>query len=241
MTYFLTSSPSVSMDGAINPANGFLSQLQQVVPQNSRVVFVSANPSVPAFGDHCTVSMARAFEDVGFTFEAFDCLDRRNSHDAARLIGKSDWVILGGGHVPTQNEFLHEIALDRLLHNYDGVVMGISAGSMNMARTVYAQPEEQGEAIDPSYERFRRGLGITEVQVLPHYYMCKEQMVDGLRIYDEVAMPDSAGNRFYAFPDGTYLVGRNGKETIYGEFFVVENGVMRKVLDNGQSIELPFI
>lgn len=242
MIYFLTSSPSVSMDGAINPANGFLYQLQQVVPQNSRVVFVSANPSVPAFGDHCTVSMAKAFEDVGFTFESFDCLDRRNADDARRLIAESDWVILGGGHVPTQNVFLHEIQLPALLHGYNGVVMGISAGSMNMANTVYSQPEEQGEAIDPEYKRFLKGLGVTDVQILPHYDMCKDMEVDGLLVYEELAMPDSRmGHRFYVFPDGTYLVGRDGKETIYGKFYVIENGVMRQVLEDGQSIELPFI
>lgn len=242
MIYILTSSPSVSMDGAINPANGFLYQLQQSVPNPSRVVFISANPSVPEFGDHCTISMAKAFEDVGFCFDRFDCLDRRNADEAEELIGNSDWVIMGGGHVPTQNKFLHEIHLDELLKGYEGVVMGISAGSMNCARIVYAQPEEQGEAVDPNYKRFIKGIGLTDVQILPHYYLCKDMEVDGFLVYEDLAMPDSkGGHRFYVFPDGTYLVGKNGKETIYGEFYLIENGVMRKICDNGQSIELPFI
>ena len=247
MTYILTSSPSVSMDGAINPANGFLYQLQQRIPDMSRVVFISSHPDEPDFGDHCTVSMAQAFEDVGFRFLSFDCLDRRNASEARKLIVMSDWVILGGGHVPTQNAFLHDIQLKALLRNYRGLVMGISAGSMNMATEVYAQPEEVGEAIDPAFKRFLPGLGITDVQILPHYDMCKDMEVDGLAVYDDIAMPDSKkGYRFYVFPDGTYLLGERSHrgvvhETIYGKFYVIENGVMRQVCHDGQSMELPFI
>lgn len=242
MTYILTSSPSVSMDGAINPANGFLWQIQQIVPNPSRCLFVSSHPDEPEFGDHCTVCMAQAFEDVDFKFLAFDCLDRRNAHEAQALVNAADWIILGGGHVPTQNAFLNEIGFAQMLKDYDGLVMGISAGSMNMARVVYAQPEERGEAIDPNYKRFLPGLGLTEVQILPHYYLCKDMEVDGYLVYEELAMPDSrGGKRFYVFPDGTYLLGKDGKETIYGEMYLIENGVMRQVLQDGQSIELPFI
>lgn len=242
MTYLLTSSPSLSMDGAINPANGFLRQIRQLVPNPSRCVFVSSHPDEPDFGDHCTVCMAQAFESEGLRFDAFDCLDRRNASQTKALIDRSDWVILGGGHVPTQNKFLHEIKMARLLKGYRGLVMGISAGSMNCARIVYSSPEERGEAVDPKYKRFLKGLGLTEVQILPHYYMCKDALVDGLQVYDDIAMPDSfKGYRFYVFPDGTYLLGKDGVETIYGEFYIIENGVMRKVCDNGQSMTLPFI
>ena len=46
--------------------------------------------------------------------------------------------------------------------------------------------------------------------------MCKDLKVDGLKVYEEIARPDSvtSGSRFYVFPDGTYLfsfIERNGK------------------------------
>ena len=67
--------------------------------------------------------------------------------------------------------------------------------------------------------------------------------VDGFKVYDDIAIPDSKADlrRFYVFPDGTYLLGENGNETIYGEFFLIENGVMRKVANNGQQMRLPFV
>ena len=121
--------------------------------------------------------------------------------------------------------------------------MGISAGTMNCEELVYAPPEEEGEARDPEFRRFLPGLGLTEVQILPHYYMCRDMKVDGLKVYDEIACPDSlrTGSRFYVFPDGTYLYGHNGNETVYGEFYLIENGNLRPVAAEGQCVGLPFV
>ncbi|MGM9803062.1 MAG: Type 1 glutamine amidotransferase-like domain-containing protein [Muribaculaceae bacterium] len=242
MIYFLTSSPSVSMDGAINPANDFLSNLLAEVKKPSRCVFVTTHPDDAPWSEHCSECMHKALMDAGFVFDRYTLLDRRNAGKVKQIIADSDFVILGGGHVPTQNAFLADLNMAALLKHYNGVVMGISAGSMNCARIVYALPEEEGEATDPRYKRYLPGLGITEVQILPHYYLYKNAPDDGKHAYNDIAKPDSRhGHRFYAFPDGTYLLGKNGTEQIHGEFFVVENGVMRKVGENGQIIQLPFI
>lgn len=243
MKYFLTSSPSVAMDGAINPANGFLDNLREAVRQPARGVFVTTHPDDVAFSEHCSDCMRQAFEEVGFEFASYVLLDRRTAPYVREIMAESDFLIFGGGHVPTQNAFLHDLRMPRLIKQFDGVVMGISAGSMNCARIVYAQPEEPGEALDEGYERFLPGLGLTEVQILPHYYLCKDQQVDGFKIYEDIAMPDSKAGlcRFYVFPDGTYLLGENGTETIYGEFYLIENGVMRQVANDGQQMRLPFV
>lgn len=243
MKYFLTSSPSVSMDGAINPANGFLDNLKLSLADPVRALFVTTYPDDAAFSDHCSQCMREAFEQAGLWFESYTLLDRRTAAQVAQLVAESNFIILGGGHVPSQNAFLHELHLKRLLKRFKGVVLGISAGSMNAAHVVYAQPEEPGEAADKDFKRFLPGLGITDVSILPHYYMCKNLKVDGLKVYEEIAMPDSvtSGSRFYVFPDGTYLVGDNGNETIYGEFYLIENGVMRKVANDGQRVGLPFV
>ena len=242
MKYFLTSSPSVAMDGAINPANGFLDNLRRALELPIRAVFVTTHPDDVAFSEHCSACMKQAFEEVGFVFESYDLLDRRMAPQVEKLIEESNFLILGGGHVPTQNAFLHDVEMAQLLKKgYDGVVLGISAGSMNCARIVYAQPEEPGEAIDENYERFLPGLGLTEVQILPHYYLCKDMLVDGFKVYEDIAIPDSRLRRFYVFPDGTYLLGEGGHETIYGEFYLIENGVMRQVAGDGQKMRLPFV
>ena len=71
-------------------------------------------------------------------------LDSRNADDAAELVAQSGVILLSGGHVPTENAFFASMDLRDLLADFDGVIIGISAGSMNCADTVYAQPEEPG-------------------------------------------------------------------------------------------------
>ena len=133
MIYILTSSPSVSMDGAINPANDFLYNLRQVVKQPSRCIFITTYPDDVAFSEHCSDCMRQAFEDVGFEFESYTLLDSRNARHARRLVAESDFIILGGGHVPSQNRFLRSmgfakrfgVAANRLSRRGDGHLDGL--------------------------------------------------------------------------------------------------------------------
>ena len=54
-----------------------------------------------------------------------------------------DVILLGGGHVPTQNKFFKEIRLREKIKDFDGIIIAISAGSMNSADIVYCQPEKK--------------------------------------------------------------------------------------------------
>lgn len=241
MILFITSSPSVSMDGAINPANDFLSELHRTVGHLTRGVFVSSHPDDANYSDHCGYCMKQAFEEAGIHFYEYTILDRRTAHMAKQLVANSDFFILGGGHVPTQNRFLRELKLGSMLRKYRGVILGISAGSMNMADEVYASPEEEGEAIDPKYKRFLKGLGLTRVQILPHYYLLRELKCDGFRILEDLAYPDSKGRRFYVLPDGSYIYSENGIEEVCGEAYIIENEVFRQISENGQRVKVPEI
>lgn len=238
MILFLTSSPSLWMDGALNPANGFIDEMRRVVPPWARALFVTSSPDDVGFSEHCLVSMRKAFEDEGFTFSRFNLLDRRTAHVAADLVHDSDLVILGGGHVPTQNRFFHEIYLRPILQAYNGVVMGISAGSMNCADKVYALPEMEGEATDPYYRRFMPGLRLTRSQIIPHYHTIRHARVDGRLMIQDLALYDSYGKRFYLLPDGSYIYSENKTEELRGEAYLIENGVIRKVSEDGQRVML---
>lgn len=102
-------------------------------------------------------------------------------------------LILAGGHVPTQNKFFERIRLKEHINNFDGILIGISAGTMNCAEVVYAQPELEGESIDKKYERFLSGLGITNFMILPHYQDIKDDILDGQHLFEDITYPDSYG------------------------------------------------
>lgn len=229
MTYFLTSSPCLPDSPALNPANGFVDELRRALPNPCRAVFIASSPDDAEKTDRFAGEIRAGFELTGFRFNRYQVLDRRNAGQCAALMTSADLLILAGGHVPTQNRFFRELGLRERLTGYDGVVMGISAGSMNAADVVYAQPEEPGEAIDPDYQKFLPGLGLTSLNIIPHYNQDKDWTLDGLRLYEDITYPDSVGRRFYAMVDGTYLLGRDGREELRGEAYLVADGALTQI------------
>ena len=237
MIAFLTSSPCVygAPRAILNPENGFVENLRRVLPEPVRCLYICSDPEDWSANDRLGAEMAVAFEEAGFRFRSFDVLDRRMHSRSRELVRQSDLIILAGGHVPTQNRFFCEIGLKELLRDWNGVLMGISAGTMNAADEVYSLPEAPGES-RPEFQRFLPGLGLTEICVLPHYQWVKDYIIDGKRLYDEVVFPDSMGKCFHAFPDGTYIHIENGREMIRGEAWEVRDGVMEKVSQPGGMI-----
>ena len=239
MIAFLTSSPCIygAPRAILNPENSFVDNLSSCLPKHPRCLFICSAPDDPGFTDRVSGEMAAAFEEAGMTFASLAKLDRRNQEAAQMLIWQSDFIILSGGHVPTQNAFFQEIDLKKLLKNYQGVVLGISAGTMNAAARVYVQPEEQGESV-PEFQRFLPGLGITTVNVLPHYQQVKDYYLDGKRLFEDITFADSFGECFYVFVDGTYLLIEDGCTTLYGEALLLRDGCMTQISESGDIVIL---
>ena len=238
MICFLTSSHNIEGQPDLNPANGFATELLNAVPRPCRGLAICSDPDNYERTDLFCGSVREGFEVSGVVFSDYQILDGRNQNKAAELVRGAELIILMGGHVPTQNRFFGEIRLRELLDNYDGVIVGISAGSMNSSDVVYAQPDLEGEAVSPDYQRFLPGLGLTKTMILPHYQKNKDDVVDGLRIYEEIAYPDSMGRKFYVLPDGSYLYLRNGREELRGEAWLIEDGSMRKISKTGDVVVL---
>lgn len=231
MICFLTSSPIIQGTDRLDPANGFIDRLRACLPPRCAVLYICSDPDDAERTDLCGEATRACFVKAGFSFRRFTMLDRRNQGRAETLIRAADCIILGGGHVPTQNRFFAQLGLKELLRGFDGVLIGVSAGSMNCARVVYAQPEEEGEGIDPAYRRFLPGLSLTEKQIIPHYQMIRDDVVDGLRVMEDIAYPDSWGRRFYVFVDGSYLYIAGGREEICGEAWLLADGVLRPLTE----------
>ena len=239
MVVFITGSPFI--DGAdralLNPDNQLLDRLYAVLPQNPRVLFVASNPEDHAGTCRFGADVFCAFAEAGITFSKYTVLDGTNAVSAKKLVHSSDFIIFAGGHVPTQNAFLNGIRMRQLLQDFDGVVMGISAGSMNLADTVYVQPEEPGES-SPDFRRFAPGLGLTRFQILPHYQKVKDNILDGLRLYEDITFADSMGNSFIVLPDGSYIYQDDEEQTLLGEGYRLKNGIMELLARDGETQDL---
>ena len=242
MELFLTSSPTGPLDGSrpvdgLDPLNGFAQALADRWPGEARCLMVAADPLGGGENDGMADFFAGALARSGLSCAAFHLWDARTPPEALTLAGY-DVLWLGGGHVPTQNAFFRAIGLGAKLADFPGVVVGVSAGSMNAARRVYAQPELPGEAADPGYVRWLDGLGLTEWNILPHLQLVRENWLDGRRLIDDITCGDSFGHTFLAIPDGSYLHQADGRATLWGEGWRIADGGMEKICDEGGHLAL---
>ena len=245
MKLFLTSSPigiyrsEEPLDyTGFNPANGMKEELRRFWTDDARCLLISAFPEEYELNDRMRGDYERIVRDSGLPASCMDIADMRNGEEKADALLTYDFVILGGGHVPTENAFFKSIGLAEKFREYQGIVMGISAGTRNCARVVYAQPEMPGEATDPFYERFIPGLGLTEYNIIPHFNAVRNDYIDGMRLIEDIAFSDSMGRTFYALTDGSYLLQTEDSAEIRGEAYMIRDGILSQICDNGDRLIL---
>ena len=245
MTLLMTSSPcddnvpvGVHLPCIFFEKNDFVRNLRSCWKPDSRLIVVCSDAHNHPLNDEMCDTFTKCFRYHGLTVSSSVMLDSRNERDASSIIALSDVILLGGGHVPTQNEFFSRIGLRSLLREYTGVIMGVSAGSMNCTNPVYAQPELPGESIDPDYRRFLPGLGLSQIQILPHYQMVRNNLLDGKRLFEDITFSDSFGRSFYVLVDGSYVMRKGDTYTLWGEGYKIRDGKMEMICRDGEHIVL---
>lgn len=241
MIAFLTSSPTGPLDGSrkidgLDKKNHFVDNLKHYWKENSRCCIIAASPDAYAMNDEMCEFFENIFKKENFSMQCFNLIDRRYCDFTREDLQQYDVIILGGGHVPTQNRFFKDIQLREKIEEFDGIIIGISAGSMNSANIVYCQPEENGEAIDPYFQRWISGLNITQTNIIPHYQMVKDRYLDGMRLYEDITYQDSMGHEFITLVDGSYLL-IDEKEYIYGECYLISDGYIQLICHDNECKE----
>ena len=245
MIVFLTSSPGGACfeDGKevlceLDSRNQFTRELKKVWKENTKCLMISSSPDDAQMNDHIKGLFSQALPMSGFSLSEIEIWDRRNMEEMKEKMLAYDVIILCGGHLPTQNAFFQEIELADSIHDFEGVVIGISAGTMNSAQLVYAMPELEGEALDKKFKRFLLGLGLTDIMVIPHYQYLKDIMLDGMNMITDIAFGDSKGRTFYALPDGSYLKIADGKTLLYGEAYVIKDGKLVQINKDDEVLDV---
>lgn len=208
--------------------NGLLDTIRSFWKDDSRVLIISGSPEFYDKNDSVLFCLSRAFPMSGLSTSGFFMCDKRNREIIQGLL-EMDVLILAGGHVPTQNVFLKELRLKERLRGWDGLLIAWSAGAMNCADMVYSGPELPGEARDPDFQRWISGLGITRTNIFPHFEQLRDEVLDGMRLIEDITYPDSMGHEILAMNNGSYILVENGIETLCGEAYSILDGKLKQI------------
>lgn len=217
--------------------NGLVDRLRSIWPDKARVLILRADPTDYGKNDGLRNCLGEALPMSGLPLSVMEICDDRNP-EAAEKLAQWDVLILSGGHVPTQNRFFQELRLRERLAECSGILVAMSAGSMNCAETVYAGPELEGEAIAPNFQRWLPGLGITKVNIFPHFQSLREEKLDGLRLIEDITFDDSVGHPLLALNDGSYVFVDGGETTVYGAAYEILDRRITELCRDGEARSL---
>ena len=217
--------------------NGLLDRLKSIWIQDARVLIVCANPDNHEKNDGIYACLKESLPMSGLSVSYLAQCDDRNP-DIIENLPDMDVLILAGGHVPTQNKFMKQLRLKERLLEFKGILVAWSAGSMNCAEMVYAGPELEGEALDPLYERWIPGLGITNINIYPHFQKLRDEYLDGMRLIEDITFEDSVGHEIIALNDGSYIMIENEQTILYGEAYRIQDRQLTQLCKDGECIVL---
>lgn len=224
----------------IDNENGFLDILNKYLTKRRCMVIISGNPKKVKAKDPNMITQ-KYFALSGIPFEEYIYVNEQNKQNIKQFIAKADCINLFGGHLPTSNAFINELNLRSLIKDFDGVLIGGSAGAMNMADIVYCKPEAEGEFENKSFNRYLKGLGLTNINIIPHYNFIKDKLVDGARIIEDIISPDTRKTPMIVLPDGSFIVQEGEIQTLYGEAYLFKDEKLTLVCKNNEKVNLKNI
>ena len=220
----------------LSEENGFVLNLKDDLDRTCqdtgkrKALVIASDPEAYDANDKHMEMYTRAFEEADIKLKGMELLDGRTTKLAKKL---DDYCLLFiiGGYAPLQNRFFESIRLADEIINYDGIVMTMSAGSMNCAKTVYMIPEEPKDFSLSSQERFAPGLGLTSYNIIPHLQYIKTLEIDGKNLVDDIIREDSIGHDFIGLCDGSYFRIEDDDMNcmLYGEAYGISDGEIWKL------------
>ena len=147
------------------PTHHFTDEIAEVLNENLNerkcLVFISADPENYAQNDDDKDGMHQMLAERGLDFTEHHVIDRRtNAETASKLVQQADCIWLMGGEVTWQMKLIQDLNLAPELLASHAVILGVSAGSMNMGPYVAEVWESKS---------FYEGLGLTDVIIKAHY------------------------------------------------------------------------
>lgn len=240
MIKFLTSDIGASkkVDGVrivsnLNNTNHFVDNLKKHISEGKNFVFIASNPTTYTINDSYAGLTFESFNISGFKFENLQIVDERTDSDLEKIIKNASIVFLAGGNTLNQMEYFNRINLSKILKKYTKIIIGQSAGALNLATEVYCSPEDEDELEE---KRYFKGLGLTNINIEPHFKNSPHFGEEN--ILEKTLLEDSKNKPFIAITDGSYIIDNESSQTLYGEGYLFTNGSYSQICKDGQALDV---
>jgi len=159
------------------PTRHFTDSIAKVLKEELTVrdslVFISTWPDNYAQNDEDSYGMHQMFVERNMPFAKHSVIDNRTeAEEAVRLIRESSCIFLMGGNATLQFDLMSRNGILDEIRQSSAVILGVSAGSMNMGKHVV----DIYESLTP-YE----GLGFADLTIKAHYPSIDDSLLQALK------------------------------------------------------------
>lgn len=201
---------------AIPDVNHFLTNLRNYTSKFDCVVMVANDPADFKTTDFYANLLFQSLKLSGLDFKTRVVFDNRNKDRAKEIFTNADLMFLSGGKVDVQNEFFRNIEMGKLLRTSTGLIVGGSAGAMNLCETVLCFPN------------FIKGVGLWDKIIVPHFDgVNKVYKRDGIDEYNNL-MALSIDRELIGIDEQSYLFLTDKEVKPFGNIYRIINKTCQK-------------
>lgn len=243
MKVFLTSNlnhyekrDGVKVAKEIDNKNGLVDQLKSKLDGTKGILYVPADAGNKDKINEYSKILFDALKLSGIVFDNYYVVDDKSIVEEVRdRVLKSDLVFLSGGDTFTQMQYFEGIKLREILSDYEGVIVGQSAGAINLAEDVYNSPECEKDLNRPCYFK---GLGKTYINIEPHFVLDTSNFDSDEMLHRTAMLEESMRRNLYGIPDGSHIFDDSVEQVVYGECYLLRDGEVKKICGSGESVNV---
>lgn len=193
--------------------------LQEDITDRKSIAMISSNPSIY---ENDGATERSWLEQTGIIFDEYHLINYRvNKEEAQTKIQNASVIFLLGGNTLEQNGFLMEYELCDFIKESSAIVMGASAGAINMsAKWLCSKNLGNKVKLSSVYE----GIGHDNFSVLSHFDLENNMEM----VQSELSALSEEINIYASNKDCAVRV-KGGTADIFGTVFLISNSEIRKL------------
>lgn len=192
----------------------FVRELKKYLSSDLHFAFVASDFSVHEKTDRYLRLFLKLFEEKGICFGKSTIVDYEIAPtDAIHIIDNADVVWLAGGPTLTQIHHIKEYGLINALQKREGITIGMSAGSINMAKRVVLAKDLHDNVLELSiYD----GIGLVDFNIEPHLDFGDKEHIADIVLASKVSP-------IYGLYDESFILDIDGNYSVFGEYHLFES------------------
>lgn len=206
--------------------NEVIDFIESYFNNKKNITFISASFDHYDENDHYVDKLIKSFDKKKLHFDKVDIIDNRmTSNDMIESIKKSNIIFILGGDTLAQIKNINKYNLKKYINDESKIIIGMSAGAINMAKRVVLAKDVEDNIPDLSiYE----GIGITDINIEPH---CDFKNSNHWKELEKA----SSYSEIIVMNEDCYIIADNNKMSFYGAYLKLKNS---QIIYNGKKSTL---